>query len=161
MNAFIRKTSWGVADYLASVMSIILLFWAVSPLYYPASDWIVLNKVTAFDAKAGDEIILKINRELLQGTFYGRYEVEVRTYPDNIHICTARRSVSYVDTAKLEIDVERPLDWWAYSTDGECVRWVPTAGQYYITTRHCWHGAWWARESCNPMNKSNVFTVYD
>lgn len=161
MNQFIRKTSWGVADVFALIVSLFLGTWIMSPLIYPASSWLVLNSVSVSDATAGTEIKLRVNRDLLRGTEYGRYEVEVRSYPNNTQVCRAERSVPYVEGAYIEFDRDLSLDWWAYSSDGQCVNWKPKAGQYYVTTRHCWKGMWWAREACNPINKSNVFTVVE
>lgn len=161
MNHFIRKTYWGLADVFAFIASIFLGVWIMSPILYPANSWIVLNEITVLDAPKGSKIKMKINRELLRGTNYGRYEVEVRSYPQNILVCLAKRTVKYNNKAFIEIDKEMFLDWWAYSSDRQCVDWSPTVGQYYITTRHCWQGKWWAREACNPITKSNVFTITD
>ena len=161
MTKFLFRTYFGISDILALVLSLLLVTWIISPLFYPASSWIVLHSVTVSDAVVGEEVKLRINRTLLKGTYYGRYEVDVRTYPQNRQVCTARRAVPYVVGSYIDIDKDVALDLWAYSTDRQCVDWEPVEGQYYIITRHCWKGAWWTREGCNPINTSNVFTVRD
>lgn len=159
MREFVYRVSWGASDFAALAFTVLAAVWYASAWFYPASDWIEIKEITVSDARVGYPILMTVDRELYRGTDHGRYTVEVRSYPSKKSVCIAQRKVPYVEGTLLDKAEPVTLKWWAYSNDGQCERWTPKPGQYFVTTQHCWRGAWWAREACNKVTTSNVFTI--
>lgn len=157
---FVRRSDWGMADFVALFASMLVLFWVSTPVLFPASQIIRLHKTEVFDAFEGQELFVSVTRTLLRKSNNVRYEVQVRELNTWNGICQARHHPASYDP-KSTIDPEKPLefDWWAYDPDGHCVDWVPTIGQYVMLTRHCVRRFWWMVESCNPWTESNTFTI--
>lgn len=138
MRDFLTRPRWRIADYAALIASVLLSLWLASPYLFPASGWIELHRIEVSDAVSGEMIPVSVSRTLHRGTEFGRYEVAVYDYPSRRPVCHARRAVPYRADATISPDTLVALKWWAYSEDGECERWTPEPGQYFMTTRHCW-----------------------
>jgi hypothetical protein len=159
MKSFLSRSRWSVADRIAALLLVLVAAWSSTSLLFPASLWIQVDRVHVSDTLAGVSPVIEVDRRLYRGTDHGRYAVVIREADSHQTECIARRAVPYSAGAAASPIRGKTLSWWAYSADGECVRWPVPPGQYYVETRHCWRAFWWARESCTAWHASNVFTV--
>lgn len=158
MKSFLFRARWSPADRIAALAVVMVAVWSSTSMLFPARIWIQIDRVHVADTVAGVDPAIEVDRVLYRSTDYGRYEVVVRDATNHQSECVAKRAVPYTATANGPI-FGKTLKWWAYSEDGECAQWPVPQGHYYSETRHCWRAFWWARESCNPWFRSNVFTV--
>jgi hypothetical protein len=130
----------------------VLIYWA---LYFlpPASWWLTVGRVTAFDAPAGASVVMEVDRTIRR-PFTAEWRVLVRRYTGAGWevVCTANGGGDYRPDAVLPSPLT--LNWW---TNGQCS--TPAPGQIMVSTV-------WRIQTGLPgvrtvVAESNVFRITD
>lgn len=163
VKEYVTRSTWSHVDILMAGLAVIIVLWANTPSYFPASQFIDLHLVEVEDGYIDQPIPLEAENTIHMATENAFYEVDVIDADTGIRACFARRTVPYGSSETVVLGVrrliEKTLRWWAYSDDGECQRWQPWPGEFYVKTRHCWNRYWWSRTACSDWLDSNVFTL--
>mgnify|MGYP001582905566 CR=1 FL=1 len=88
-----------------------------------------VHSVNVGNSVHGEPVILSVDRQV-NHQFFGKYNVEVRSFPDRTTICTGSGESTYLPTAKLPEPLT--LEWWAFSED--CKGGTLPVGDYIIHT---------------------------
>lgn len=157
---FWTRPEWDRRDWFATVILLGVFIWWISPVLFPTSQAYRLESVRIDDSVQGEQIGLVAVRQVRKDTFL-KYQVDVREVETNLPMCFAERWRLYEKPAGGGVVLSKTLEWWAWSEDGDCVKWIPQAapGSYIARTRHCWKRFAWARLVCNPWTPSNIFQI--
>ena len=139
-------SGWG-----AFVVAAVWLAWLAVVSLWPGSWWFDVRRVVVFDAPAGVEILMEVDR-VIHREFIADWSAVVRRWEDGgwTVACAGRGKSNYRPDAVLPDPLT--LSWW---TDGACPT-LPT-GRYFVST------IWTIRGGGLPDKvvqvASNVFTV--
>ena len=140
-------SGWG-AFALAGVW----LAWLAVVHFWPAAFWLDVRRVVVFDAPAGAEVLMEVDR-VIHREFIADWSAVVRRWEDGGWVveCVGRGKSDYRPENALPDSVT--LRWW---TGGTCQTLEP--GRYFIST------IWTIRGNYSLPDKvvqaaSNVFTV--
>jgi hypothetical protein len=139
------QSNWTFAGMAALVIG-----WAGVHLW-PGSWWLTVRHVLAFDAPAGAEVLMDVDRTIHR-PFQGDWRVLVRRMRGDGWeiVCTAGGSGDYRTDAVLPDP--QTLRWW---TDGQCP--YPPEGQIMVSI--IWRIDAGLAGSRSVLGESNIFTV--
>ena len=140
-------SGWG-----AFLVAAVWLAWLGLVHFWPAAFWFDVRRVVVFDAPAGAEVLMEVDR-VIHRDFIADWSAIVRRWQDGAWVveCVGRGKMNYSPGSALPDPVT--LRWW---TDGACRTLEP--GRYFIST------IWTIRGNYSLPDKvvqsaSNVFTV--
>ena len=141
-----------LAHPLALWLALAYLAFKAAVIFWPASWWFEVRRVLVFDAIAGAEVLMEVDREIHR-PFLANWFVVVRRYNDGAWevVCTADGSADYRPEAALPDPLT--LDWW---TQGACPSLPP--GRYLVSTIWTIPGRRTLPDKV-VQTASNVFTV--
>lgn len=105
------KQDMGPISFLVAFA--LLLFFSALVHFWPGSYWLDVRSVRVFDARAGEPVLMTVDRTI-RHDFQAEWVVSIRRFEPHgiVAYCTARGTVDYQTDSALPDPLK--LRWWTY-----------------------------------------------